>query len=115
MGSLSVSLPACASCRVATAVNILFMEPMRKRVFRVSGVLRSRSERPYAWVKTSYHFAKGHFLVGMLCSRWETFLQKILVGVRDTTVETLQPRGALLGGGRIRKLHLRGANSDRKA
>ena len=64
--------------------------------------------------EASYHFAKTQLLVRMLGSGRKIVLQKILVDVRDTAVETLQPRGALFGCGRIRKLHLRRANRDRK-
>jgi hypothetical protein len=39
-------LPASTSWRIATAVNILFIEPMRKRVRRVFGITLLRSASP---------------------------------------------------------------------
>jgi len=54
IGSSSPSLWACASCKTATAVNILFIEPMRKRVWRVLGTRCSRSESPYASSKKGF-------------------------------------------------------------
>jgi hypothetical protein len=45
-GSISLILPVSTSCRTATAVNILFIDPMRKRVSRVLGIFFSRSANP---------------------------------------------------------------------
>ena len=44
--------PACTSCRIAVAVNILFIEPIRNRVSIVFGARCSRSASPYAWENT---------------------------------------------------------------
>ena len=48
IGASSCSLPAATSCSVATAVNILFIDPMRKRVSIVFGTCRDRSASPSA-------------------------------------------------------------------
>ena len=50
---MSLTLPASTSWRIATAVNILFIDPMRKRVRRVFGIRLLRSASPYAWLKST--------------------------------------------------------------
>ena len=53
MGSSRASLCASTSCRVATAVNILFIEPIRNLVAGVLAVPALRSARPQAsWSRT---------------------------------------------------------------
>jgi hypothetical protein len=38
---------------IATAVNILFTDPIRKRVRRLFRIPLSRSASPYAWLKST--------------------------------------------------------------
>ena len=45
-GAVSSTLPASTSWSIATAVNILFIDPIRKRVRRVFGIRLLRSASP---------------------------------------------------------------------
>ena len=73
MGSSSASLPASTSCRVATAVNILFIEPIRNRVAGVFAVPDLRSARPQASLEQNLAVAGDEHgpgeLVGPACAR----------------------------------------------
>ena len=56
IGSVSLIFPACTNCRTDVAVNILFIDPMRKRVSSLFGTFFSRSAIPYAPLKSTLPF-----------------------------------------------------------